>query len=583
MSTLAINIPVPVSGDGTIVDVSSIVGPKTVLLSGLFSGAYTLLASQDDANFVPLLQFDAGGVAGIEQTVPGSVKSVRLRAGISAVPVGTVTCSVSGIVGSGAGTNSYTTVATLASGFRGTTPAIDTHTVFPPSGVEETICFLCRGLFQGQVTVEGSNDNVNWNPIGAFQAPFIPTDLLGLSNVLEFAPLDTADKTRYVRLNVLGATTGAVVVTMGGLLVATPVIPSTPPAPGQILIGNEGGTAYAPKTLSGGATMDKDGVVTVTNVQQSGVTSTATAGGTTTLTSASSQTQEFTGILDQTAVLPDATTIPFVGWAYRFVNSSTGTITVQANGGGAVATVSPGWSVRFKCTSIATAPGTWMVETIPLATADAAGAESVAHFNKIEALSVSWLDEIASLAPSLVPGITVVRPFDLGAITAGVANWNDGGLDGGSVFPTAGAANIAGWPLVANMKTSKWLLAFKVILPAPVVGKNAFVGLGNAWTKFVLLASSYDSSVDARTKAVLRLNNGTTQDTPCSNVVDGLEHEYILCNTGTAVDVYCDRTLVLHHTDLTQSPTLAGSFHTYQSTAGFNMITRGLAAFGSVL
>lgn len=244
MSTLAINVPVPASGDGPFVDVSSLAGPKTVLLSGLFRGAYTLLASQDDANFVPILQFDAGGVEGIEQTVPGSVKSMRLRA--NAVPSGAIVCSVSGITGAGAGVNNFATVATLAAGFSGTTASIDTFALFPPSGIEATICFLCRGLFQGQIVVEGSNDDVNWNPVGSFQSPFVPTDLLGLPNVLEFAPLDTDDKTRYLRLNVDGSITSAVV-TVGGSVpgtgyALTDLSNLTPTAINMSLVPSAGGT-----------------------------------------------------------------------------------------------------------------------------------------------------------------------------------------------------------------------------------------------------------------------------------------------------------------------------------------------------
>lgn len=42
---------------------------------------------------------------------------------------------------------------------------------------------------------------------------------------------------------------------------AASIVPNTPPTAGQILIGNAGGTAYAPVTLSGDATVSSAGVV----------------------------------------------------------------------------------------------------------------------------------------------------------------------------------------------------------------------------------------------------------------------------------------------------------------------------------
>jgi len=47
-----INLPVPFSGDGPVVDVSSLIGPKTVQLSGTYVGYYDVLGSQDGQTFV---------------------------------------------------------------------------------------------------------------------------------------------------------------------------------------------------------------------------------------------------------------------------------------------------------------------------------------------------------------------------------------------------------------------------------------------------------------------------------------------------------------------------------------------------
>lgn len=54
------------------------------------------------------------------------------------------------------------------------------------------------------------------------------------------------------------------------LYTAIGIVPNTAPSAGQILVGNAGGTAYAPMTVSGNATINSAGVVTI-----SGITTTA--------------------------------------------------------------------------------------------------------------------------------------------------------------------------------------------------------------------------------------------------------------------------------------------------------------------
>jgi hypothetical protein len=89
-----------------------------------------------------------------------------------------------------------------------------------------------------------------------------------------------------------------------------------------------------------------------------GYSTTATAAGTTTLTSLSTYSQFFTGITTQTCVLPNATTLE-VGRAFQICNNSTGAVSVQANGGGAIVTVPAMTNVLVTCTAIGTAAGTW--------------------------------------------------------------------------------------------------------------------------------------------------------------------------------------------------------------------------------
>lgn len=89
-------------------------------------------------------------------------------------------------------------------------------------------------------------------------------------------------------------------------------------------------------------------------------TTTATAAGTTTLTSASKKIQEFTGSTTQTVVLPDATTLQ-VGQSYYIANKSTGTVTVNFNGGGLARTIKANNQYYFVLITNAIAAGTWDV------------------------------------------------------------------------------------------------------------------------------------------------------------------------------------------------------------------------------
>lgn len=80
----------------------------------------------------------------------------------------------------------------------------------------------------------------------------------------------------------------------------------------------------------------------------SGYTTTATATGTTALTSASTYHQYFTGTLTQIVTLPLNTTIQN-GWSFHIANNSTGNLTVNSNSGALVATVLPTTTVHVTC------------------------------------------------------------------------------------------------------------------------------------------------------------------------------------------------------------------------------------------
>ena len=118
-----------------------------------------------------------------------------------------------------------------------------------------------------------------------------------------------------------------------------------------------GSTGLTPSTATTGA-ITVAGTLTVANggtgattapqgySNLTGYTTTATAGGTTTLTAASSYLQFFTGTLAQTVVLPVTSTLA-LGWEYRIVNNSSGALTVQSSGLNTIATIPAGLGAIF--------------------------------------------------------------------------------------------------------------------------------------------------------------------------------------------------------------------------------------------
>jgi hypothetical protein len=220
MSVQVVSVPVPTSGDGAAVSIANLVGEKSIILTGLFAGQYVILAGHEAGELVPVLQFDAGGEAGVQQTLPEAYQYVAVRAQPNTSPVGTaVTVNVAGVVG--AGQNYFATLATLMQGSMGPQASIDTWSLFPPTGIEKGISVICRGFFTGNILVEGSTDNVNWNPIGQFVTTPMGRTLLGNTQVLEFGPLPTADLVRYIRANVAGTILGPTVLTVGGQVPAS--------------------------------------------------------------------------------------------------------------------------------------------------------------------------------------------------------------------------------------------------------------------------------------------------------------------------------------------------------------------------
>lgn len=81
----------------------------------------------------------------------------------------------------------------------------------------------------------------------------------------------------------------------------------------------------------------------------SGLTSTATAAGTTVLTVASKRAQVFTGSTTQTITLPVVTTLLQVGFSFDIQNDSSGALTINSSGGSLVQTMAAGTRATFTC------------------------------------------------------------------------------------------------------------------------------------------------------------------------------------------------------------------------------------------
>lgn len=217
MAISTINVVVPGSGDGPVANISTLVGSKTVELTGRFSGRYVLLGSHNGVNFTPIMEFESGGEESIKQTLDLALASVFLRSE-AGNPVG-VTLNISGVT---SGTNRFTTLGTYLPGTSGLQPIIDLQGVFPPTSVEQDINIICLGGFEGILIVRGSMDGMNFTPMASFRADQQPVYMSGApSPILDFSPERTKDLVRFIQLDLQGIVTTTTVISYGGANPAT--------------------------------------------------------------------------------------------------------------------------------------------------------------------------------------------------------------------------------------------------------------------------------------------------------------------------------------------------------------------------
>lgn len=234
-------LPVPTSsGEGAAVDVSALVGEKSVEVIGDYDGTLVVLGSHDGTRFVPVLFFDSGnGDQSWKQTIPYVLRYMKVRRRAR----GTGSTPLSMVVGSRATVpdatiNKFTTLAAIAAG-AGVGPAgsIDLFSSFPSTGLDPGISVICSGEFSGQVVVEGSNDGSSFTPLGVdaagrpaggFQLG-AAADQPSTEQRYELTPLLIPDVVRYLRagLGAGGSVSRAVTVTIGGSLNFAPSVTGT--------------------------------------------------------------------------------------------------------------------------------------------------------------------------------------------------------------------------------------------------------------------------------------------------------------------------------------------------------------------
>jgi hypothetical protein len=196
-----------------------------------------------------------------------------------------------------------------------------------------------------------------------------------------------------IAIDTAAITSGTLAVARGGTGVTTStgtgsVVLNTAPTLSSIELGNASDTTLS---RSSAGVLAVEGVVvptvsstsTLTNKTltfpvidniKMGYSNTATAAGTTTLTSASNYYQRFTGTTTQTVVLPVTSTL-VAGVAYEIENASTGNLTVNSSGGNLVVTIIPGVTVQCRCIGTAlTTAADWDPEYNEFATITGTGA-----------------------------------------------------------------------------------------------------------------------------------------------------------------------------------------------------------------
>lgn len=207
---------------------------------------------------------------------------------------------------------------------------------------------------------------------------------------------------------------------------------------------------------------DSNGNITDVNNVQIGLTLITSAGGTTTLTAASTQLQILVGSSNQTIKLPDATTL-MAGTFYTISNGSSGVLTVTDHADTVIETIAQGGAAQALCISNATVAGTW-------------------GFRVFAASNVTWgnanLDYNGTITSATWEGDTVATGY------------------GGTGLTGFGAANYALYSTSATALTAGTLPAEAggTGLTSPGTAGNVLTSNGTAWTSAPLATISADDA-----------------------------------------------------------------------------------------
>ena len=242
-----------------------------------------------------------------------------------------------------------------------------------------------------------------------------------------------------------------------------------------------GGTGV---TASSGANSvvlrDSNQNITANNIF-AGYTSTATTGGTTTLTVASTQYQRFTGTSTQTVKLPDATTLQ-KGFVFIVDNDSTGSLTVVDNASSTLDTIISGSIDNWVLLDNGTTAGTWIAYSLLPASYD---------FNNTSASFGN-----ASIINSTWNGVTIGSAYGGTGLTTFTAANN-------AIYSTSSSALTAGTLPIAAGGTSATTAAaaFNALSPITTTGDliigtgtNTASRLGIGTTGYVLTSNGTTAS-----------------------------------------------------------------------------------------
>jgi hypothetical protein len=193
-----------------------------------------------------------------------------------------------------------------------------------------------------------------------------------------------------------------------------------------------------------------------------GFTAITSAGGTTVLTSASTQVQALVGSANQTIKLPDATTL-LRGTFYTISNASSGVLTVTDHADTVLETITQGGAAQVLCVSNATVAGTW-------------------GFRVFAASNVTWgnanLDYNGTITSATWEGDTVATGY------------------GGTGLTSFGAANYALYSTSATALTAGTLPAAAggTGLTSPGTTGNVLTSNGTSWTSAPIVTISADDA-----------------------------------------------------------------------------------------